>query len=50
MQQYGYQALPVTDAAGRLLGLITAENVGEMMMIQSLRPREGKPAWRLAHA
>ena len=50
MQQYGYPALPVTDAAGRLLGLLTAENVGEMMMIQSLRPRPGKPSWRLAHA
>ncbi len=49
MQGCGYPALPVTDALGRLVGLITPENVGEMMMIKSLRPKDGKPSWRLAH-
>src|SRR5437762_1692099 len=34
MQKSGYPALPVIDARGRLVGLITAENVGEMMIIR----------------
>jgi CBS domain-containing protein len=50
MQASGYPALPVVDSLGRLIGLITAENVGEMMMIKSLQPKEGKPSWRMAHA
>jgi CBS domain-containing protein len=50
MQQFGYPALPVVDSSNRLLGLITAENVGEMMMIKSLQPKEGKPSWRVAQA
>ncbi len=50
MQQSGYPALPVIDALGRLVGLLTPENVGEMMMIKSLRPKGGKPSWRMAHA
>lgn len=35
-------ALFVTDAEGRLVGLLTPENVGEMMMVRSIRPD-----WRL---
>jgi len=31
---------------GRLVGLLTPETVGEMLMIQSLVPRDGKPSWR----
>ena len=50
MQKSRYPALPVTDSAGRLLGLITAENVGEMVMIKSLQPKEGRPSWRVRHA
>jgi Zn-dependent protease/CBS domain-containing protein len=34
MQQRGSQALPVTDAEGRLVGLFTLENVGEMMLVR----------------
>jgi len=50
MQQSRQPALPVIDSSGRLVGLITPENVGEMMIIKSLRPKEGKPSWRFAHA
>lgn len=50
MQECGCPHLPVIDAFGRLAGLLTPENAGEMMIIKSLRPREGKPSWRLAQA
>jgi len=50
MQKCVCPALPVIDADGRLVGLLTAENVGEMVIIRSLRPRQGKPSWRPAHA
>jgi Zn-dependent protease/predicted transcriptional regulator len=46
MQECGCPALPVVDRAGRFVGLITPENVGEMMLVRSLRPPEGRPAWR----
>ena len=46
MQACGCPALPVVDRAGRLLGLVTPENVGEMMLVHSVRPRDGRPAWR----
>ncbi|MBV9488843.1 MAG: site-2 protease family protein [Verrucomicrobia bacterium] len=48
MQQCGCPALPVVDRTGRLVGLITPENVGEMMLVNSVRPRDGQPAWRRA--
>jgi len=35
MQQCGCPALPVLDSLGRLVGLFTPENVGEMIMVQS---------------
>jgi stage IV sporulation protein FB len=35
MQECNCPALPVLDASGRLIGLFTPENVGEMMLIQS---------------
>ncbi|MEO8351982.1 MAG: site-2 protease family protein [Chthoniobacteraceae bacterium] len=35
MQETGADALPVLDGFGRLVGLFTPENVGELMMIQS---------------
>lgn len=45
MQDCKCPALPVTDDEGRLVGLITPENVGEMMMIHgALRPDE-TPSW-----
>jgi Zn-dependent protease/predicted transcriptional regulator len=50
MEQCGCPALPVVDTSGKFVGLLTPENVGEMMILKSLRPTEGKPSWRLAHA
>jgi stage IV sporulation protein FB len=35
IQESGCDALPVLDAAGRLVGLFTPENVGELMMVQT---------------
>lgn len=35
MQECGCPALPVLDSLGRLVGLFTPENVGEMIMVQS---------------
>jgi Zn-dependent protease/CBS domain-containing protein len=46
MQESKCPALPVVDGGGRCVGLITAENVGELMLVQSLRPQDGRPAWR----
>ena len=48
MQQCGCPALPVVDGFDRLVGLITPENVGELMMIQSVLARGARPAWRKA--
>jgi CBS domain containing-hemolysin-like protein len=47
VQEKRLPAVGVNDAAGRLLGLITPEDIGEMMMIQAARPdgRAGAP-WR----
>ena len=41
-------ALPVLDGDGRLAGLITPENVGELMLVQSLRSAPANPRWRHA--
>ena len=46
MQESAFPALPVVDRFGRLRGLITPENVGELMMVSSLLPKTGRPAWR----
>jgi Zn-dependent protease/CBS domain-containing protein len=46
MQECGCPALPVVDSTGRLTGLITPENVGELMVVHSLRLRGRPPAWR----
>ena len=35
MQQAGTTVLPVTDEEGRLVGLFTMENIGEMLMVRS---------------
>jgi Zn-dependent protease/CBS domain-containing protein len=46
MQECRCPALPVVDRTGRLAGLITPENVGELMLVHSLRLRNRTPAWR----
>ncbi len=35
MQQRGVPVLPVTDEDGKLVGLFTMENIGEMLMVRS---------------
>ncbi len=46
MEESSCPVLPVVDSEGRLQGLITPENVGELMLVQSQHPRDGIPAWR----
>jgi Zn-dependent protease/CBS domain-containing protein len=46
MQESAFPALPVVDRLGRFRGLITPENVGELMIVSTLLPKEGQPAWR----
>ena len=38
MQQSGVPAVAVVDSYGRLVGLMTHENIGEMMMVRAARP------------
>jgi CBS domain-containing protein len=46
MQESMFPALPVVDRFGTCRGLITPENVGELMMVSTLLPKTGRPAWR----
>lgn len=48
MQASRLPAVGVVDAAGRLLGYITPENVGEMMMIEAARPKQPRGPWARA--
>jgi len=46
MQESAFPALPMVNRFGRLRGLITRENVGELMMVSTLLPETGRPARR----
>jgi stage IV sporulation protein FB len=46
MQDCQCPGLGVVDGDGRLVGLITPEAVGEMLMISSVLPRDATPSWR----
>jgi Zn-dependent protease/CBS domain-containing protein len=41
MQGQRLPAVGIADASGRLVGLVTPENVGELMMVEAARPRGG---------
>ncbi len=43
MRSKGVKAAVVTDAAGRITGVLTIENIGEMMMVENV-----KPGWRFS--
>jgi Zn-dependent protease/CBS domain-containing protein len=46
MQECECPGLGVLNRDGQLVGLITPEAIGEMMMVLSLSPRESTPSWR----
>jgi len=48
MQEIGCPALPVVDGTGRLVGLVTMENIGELMMVRSILREGERPSWRPA--
>lgn len=47
MQESQCPALPVLDRYGRLTGLVTPENVGEMLMVLGALPKDRVPSWRV---
>ena len=46
LMEKGRPVVGVTDAQDRLIGLLTVENLGEMMMVQSARPDIPARPWR----
>ena len=45
LMQRGRPVVGVTDAQDRLVGLLTVENLGEMMMVHSARPEAPVRPW-----
>jgi Zn-dependent protease/CBS domain-containing protein len=50
LTEAGKPVVGVTDAQGRIIGMLTAENLGEMMLIQSARPTNARNGRRTAGA
>ena len=50
MQSSGSPVLPVVDKSGRLAGLVTPDNLGEMMMVRAAIQRGNGPSWRIHRA
>jgi stage IV sporulation protein FB len=48
LMQRGLPVVGVTDGEERLVGLLTVENLGEMMMVHSARPDTVTGPWRKA--
>lgn len=46
MQECACPALAVVDRSGRMVGMVTPENVGELMLMHSVLKRGESPAWR----
>ena len=48
LMEKGRTVVGVTDAEGRLIGMLTVENLGEMMMVQAARPDAKMGPWERA--
>lgn len=46
LQESRAPAIGATDGSDRLVGLLTAENLGEMMMVRAARPKDYEGPWR----
>lgn len=46
LQESRAPAIGATDSSDRLIGLLTAENLGEMMMVRAARPKDYEGPWR----
>jgi stage IV sporulation protein FB len=45
MQECACPGLAAVDRHGRVVGLVTPESVGELMMVQAILPRGAAPSW-----
>ena len=45
LMQKGCPVVGVTDASGKLIGLLTVENLGEMLMLHAARPESRSGPW-----
>ena len=50
MQESDSPALPVVDSRRRLVGILTVENVGELMMIRTVARASRNLGWRMPEA